>query len=143
MNFEWNITSSDWERNFDKLLIYKKDFGDCLVSNKSKTHKELGIWVAYQRRAYFDGRLSLERTTRLEEIGFIWDPLACEWEQMFACLKDYKNIHGNCNVPQRYKLNLSLGGWVNTQRKKYRKGNLPEDFITKLEAIGFEWKIRR
>ena len=24
----------------------------------------------------------------------------------------YKKIYGDCNVPQKYKLNVKLGGWV-------------------------------
>lgn len=34
------------------------------------------------------------------------------WQQSFENLKIYKNIYGDCNVPQKYKLNVKLGGWV-------------------------------
>ena len=34
------------------------------------------------------------------------------WEQSFENLKIYKHIYGDCNVPQKYKMNVKLGGWV-------------------------------
>jgi hypothetical protein len=34
------------------------------------------------------------------------------WQQSFENLKIYKRIYGDCNVPQKYKLNVKLGGWV-------------------------------
>jgi Helicase associated domain len=34
------------------------------------------------------------------------------WQQSFENLKIYKHIYGDCNVPQKYKLNVKLGGWV-------------------------------
>jgi Helicase associated domain len=34
------------------------------------------------------------------------------WLQSFENLKLYKKIYGDCNVPQKYKMNVKLGGWV-------------------------------
>jgi Helicase associated domain len=34
------------------------------------------------------------------------------WQQSFENLKIYKRIYGDCNVPQKYKMNVKLGGWV-------------------------------
>lgn len=34
------------------------------------------------------------------------------WQQSFENLKVYKQTYGDCNVPQKYKLNTKLGGWV-------------------------------
>jgi hypothetical protein len=66
------------------------------------------------------------------------------WDQMFAKLLKYREIHGDCNVPQRWDEDKELGRWVNTQRIHYRRGDIPDaDRIQKLEAIGFEWNTRR
>jgi Helicase associated domain len=34
------------------------------------------------------------------------------WKQSFENLQVYKKVHGDCNVPQKYKHNNKLGGWV-------------------------------
>jgi len=34
------------------------------------------------------------------------------WEQSFQNLQVYKNVFGDCNVPQKYRGNPKLGGWV-------------------------------
>lgn len=34
------------------------------------------------------------------------------WQQSFENLQVYKRAYGDCNVPQKYKLNIKLGGWV-------------------------------
>ena len=41
-----------------------------------------------------------------------------DWEVRFQQLVDYKRVHGDCNVPQRYKANQQLGIWVSEQRTK-------------------------
>jgi hypothetical protein len=34
------------------------------------------------------------------------------WQQSFENLQVYQRTYGDCNVPQKYKLNIKLGGWV-------------------------------
>jgi len=34
------------------------------------------------------------------------------WQQSFENLQVYKEAYGDCNVPQKYKINTKLGGWV-------------------------------
>ena len=81
------------------------------------------------------------------------------WNERFEELKEYKKVHGNCNVPGRYKKNPSLGRWVETQRKQYHRytkakqegkteaynyaiGMDEEERIAQLEAVGFSWVVR-
>ena len=62
------------------------------------------------------------------------------WDERLQQLEEYKAIHGNCRVPQKYKENPSLGHWVNTQRKRFKSGKLSDERIAQLEAIGLEWE---
>ena len=34
------------------------------------------------------------------------------WQQSYDNLQVYKQAFGDCNVPQKFKMNLKLGGWV-------------------------------
>jgi len=45
------------------------------------------------------------------------------WEAMFQQLVEFKEIHGHCNVPNRWDKNPKLGIWVQHQRHNQKKGN--------------------
>ena len=81
--------------------------------------------------------LSEDRVSRLEALGFDWDPFTTAWEKMFAELVGYKEVHGDCNVPKRWPENLRLATWVGTQRSGRDK--LSEDKVSRLEALRFDW----
>ena len=91
-----------------------------------------------QRQWFKSGKLSDERIAQLDAIGFEWE-ISSSWAERLQQLEEYKAIHGNCRVPQRYKENPSLGIWVNTQRHRFKSGKLPDEQIAQLEAIGFQW----
>jgi hypothetical protein len=48
-------------------------------------------------------------------------------------------VHGDCNVPKRYKANPQLGSWVKNQRKQAK---LDDEKINKLNDIGFLWNAK-
>lgn len=64
---------------------------------------------------------------------------------MYQRLATFKKTHDHCSVPNRYQEDPSLGCWVSTQRRLYKKaqlhrgeGLLPER-SNRLETLGFEW----
>lgn len=75
----------------------------------------------------------------MEAIGFIWDKPEYDWNKMFAALEKFKEQFDDCDVPLRWPENPKLGIWVVTQRTRYKKGNLSEEQIERLEEKGFVW----
>ena len=70
--------------------------------------------------------------------------LNCSWELMLAEAKKYYRKHGDLMVPAKYKTEtgLSLGNWLNVQRKIYSgkaNGFLTEEQIAQLDALGIVW----
>jgi hypothetical protein len=63
-----------------------------------------------------------------------------QWNEMFDKLVEYKRVHGDTNVPQRYKEVAKLGPWVNQQRQKRKRGKVPDYRIQKLDSIQFLWE---
>lgn len=72
------------------------------------------------------------------------------FEEHFQSLLEFKDLHGHCNVPHRYKENTSLGNWCNNIRTSYRKMKdggsatsyrLTNEQIRSLEKIGFKWRV--
>jgi hypothetical protein len=71
------------------------------------------------------------------------------WEAQLTRLAAYKKTHGDCNVPQRWAEDRTLGTWVNGQRKCKRKLDCGDPHpgmtvarVARLEALGFDWVPR-
>ncbi|GMI14727.1 hypothetical protein TrLO_g12523 [Triparma laevis f. longispina] len=132
-----------WDLKYGMLKRYYEVNGDCLVPWEFETIEgvKLGSWVRGQRKAYNKGKLSADRVAMLDEIGFVWDPLAAVWEENFQVLTNFKNVEGDCLVPRRFKTveGINIGSWVQSQRAEKKKGKLSADRVEKLDKIGFVW----
>jgi len=131
--------TANWEALFQALVAFKENQGHCGVPRRWSENPQLGRWVSYQRHVYKKGRLSEERVARLEALGFEWDPVRADLEEMFRALVAFKGKQGHCNVPFSWSENPELGRWVPRQRHAFRKGKLSEERVARLEALGFEW----
>ena len=65
------------------------------------------------------------------------------WEQRFDDLLKYREMHGDVLVPSSYTTadGANLGKWVAQQRWKKRRNQLCEDFVARLDDIGFVWGV--
>ena len=127
-----------WNQRFQELKDYKKKHGDCNVPRNYERNPALGEWIHTQRKTRYD--MSPERRIQLESVGFKWRKAAPNhalWNQRFQELKNYKKIHGDCNIAKRNKNNPQLGLWVQTQRSKRER--MLEERKAKLNNIGFQW----
>lgn len=81
------LNNEQWDSNFEKLIEYKREHGDCLVPKRYAADPKLGTWVETQRVQYKklqrsatdvdtavtpNKRLNAERLKKLESIGFAW-----------------------------------------------------------------------
>ncbi len=132
--------SENWDEKFGELQAFKDHYGHCSVPSRWPENKQLGMWVSTQRLLARGGKLRRERTERLSDLGFIWDPFEAYWEEMFSALVKYQSSYGNCNVPAEAREHRELGKWVNRQRMLYRRGSLTPSRINRFNQIGFVWK---
>ena len=120
-----------------------KDSQDALVpvSYETASKLKLGLWVSNQRKDF--SKLSKIRLSRLNAIGFVWDVFEYNWEQMFSELERYKKENGDALVPATYETasKVKLGSWVSVQRKK--SAQLSESRVSRLNSIGFIWRVKR
>ncbi|GFH61858.1 hypothetical protein CTEN210_18334 [Chaetoceros tenuissimus] len=152
IGFNWNETKNNsWFMRFEELKQYKLQYGDCNV--KSDEKKKLMEWVRKQRYRYKHSKMSEERISMLNSIGFSWTKTK-KWHDHFEALKQYKLQYGDCNVPPRMKYDgvvhspgtYQLGSWLRYQRDQYKKmlkglpNHLTKDRIDLLESIGFNQK---
>jgi superfamily II DNA or RNA helicase len=142
LGFEWDVLAADWELYFSKLQSFKSQNGHCRVPSGRKDDIRFETWISRQRRFYLTGRLPPDRIARLEAIGYEWRPHVSDWERSFSKLQSFKSQNGHCRVPIPYESDIRFGSWVTVQRYTYSKGKIPPDRIARLEALGFEWKVR-
>ena len=57
-------------------------------------------------------------------------------------LRLYKKQNGNCDVPQNYKDDRSLGLWVGVQRRSKKNEKLSAERTQRLNDLGFKWSMR-
>jgi hypothetical protein len=122
----------NWEHMHAQLVAFKEANGHCNVLVESGP---LGTWCHSQRQYRKRGILSQERISRLDAIGFIWEPFGAAWNEMYAEAVDFKKVHGHLNAPYKRK----LWGWLIHQREKRKRSALSQERINLLDAIGFCW----
>lgn len=113
----------------------------------SSSSRQLGIWVANQRRNFKKGTLSKDRQNLLDDIDFVWDAPEAMWNDQYQRLLDYQKqqIAGGKErltstlVPQHYLRDPQLAIWVKEQRQNRKNGVLTAERLELLEKIGFVW----
>ena len=103
----WDRRDATWEQRFAELAAFRKREGHFGVPRAQ--YRLLATWLAGQRRLKASGRLSAERTRRLDEVGCPWEPHDAKWEQRFIELVAFRAQHGHCTVPHTYPENPPLG----------------------------------
>ena len=142
LGFIWDQLQYQWEKGFDALYIYSQENEDCDVPARYETIDgyALGQWVGVQSKNAKRGTLSVERTERLNKLGFVWDVNEAKWERAFALLKVYKDIKGDCLIERREKYNdFGLGSWVSVQRRSRENKTLSSGKIKRLDELDFNW----
>ena len=74
----------------------------------------------------------------------VWNSIDAKWERCYAEAALYYEKHGSLNLAPKYvsPSGIRLGAWVENQRAYYLKGELSDDKIRRLEAIGMLWEGR-
>ncbi len=146
IGFDWVPYDDRWLDMFDRLQAYHAKHGHCRVPDEWPSDPKLARWVRTQRARHSQHKLSPERVAKLGDINFDWVPARDmdeierrTWAEMFARLELYREKYGDTLVPQSWKTDRSLAGWVSKQRTNFSRGLILPERIQRLQQIGFEW----
>lgn len=137
INFVWDKNQEIWERRYDELLQFKKEFGHVNVPMKYKT---LGQWVTKHRKAYRAGTLEQRRIDRLNEVGFMWDVKEWQFQRRLDEVRAFREKNGHIDVRVT---DGQFGSWFYSRRKEYiqylngENTTLSESHRLALEEVGF------
>lgn len=158
LGFSWALRQShtSWSDRFAELKEFRRENGHCNVPKIYTDNPSLGYWVNEQRFQY--RRLMKKKSSYMNEekihllagLDFKWSMRESNssWENWLKELRDYKALHGDVDVPLKYRHNPALGAFVNRQRTEYRKlqqklqTSLNDERISNLNEFGFKWAIR-
>ena len=147
LGIRWNHRlEAAWEKGFASAQKYRTEHGDLLVPvrYRDKNDFALGEWIVYNRQRYLGGNLTQNRIERLEAIGMVWSTSNDLWEQNYAAATQYYLEHGDLEVPIKYETpsGFGLGAWLGAQRAAHKAGELPQEQVERLDALGMDWTNR-
>ena len=125
-----NRNDRQWNESYQAARLYFEAHGslDVPVAYVSPDGCALGKWVKRQRYTRLNpekscGVLTPERIARLDAIGMQWDK-PDPWQHRYELAQEYKKIHGNLDIPAKYKTadGIWLGRWVYDQKKLLQSG---------------------
>lgn len=147
LGIRWNHRlEAAWDKGFASAQKYRTEHGDLLVPvrYRDKNDFALGEWIVYNRQRYLGGNLTQNRIERLEAIGMVWSTSNDLWEQNYAAATQYYLEHGDLEVPIKYETpsGFGLGVWLGAQRAAHKAGELPQEQVERLDALGMDWTNR-
>lgn len=143
LGIRWNHRlEAAWEKGFASAQKYRTEHGDLLVPvrYRDKNDFALGEWIVYNRQRYLGGNLTQNRIERLEAIGMVWSTSNDLWEQNYAAATQYYLEHGDLEVPIKYETPSGFG--LGAQRAAHKAGELPQEQVERLDALGMDWTNR-
>ena len=143
----WETRSETaWARGLEAARRYRQRYGDLQVPSAYKDADgfALGNWIRNTRSRFGSGGLKESQIRELDALGMVWNNIDAKWERCYAEAALYCEKHGSLNLAPKYvsPSGIRLGAWVENQRAYYLKGELSDDKIRRLEAIGMLWEGR-
>ncbi|MBE5898681.1 MAG: hypothetical protein E7279_03680 [Lachnospiraceae bacterium] len=140
IGMSWDRFDEKWEMGFHCAKKYYEENGDINFVPKELEVDgfNLNKWLHTQRDRNNKGKLSEERKSRLDALGFKWSVHEAFWERGYENAVSYKKAHGNLKLPTGYECEdgFKLKSWLSNQQTRYRKGTLTDVQIEKLMGIG-------
>lgn len=141
-----DLAEERWNRNFRALRAYYEQYGDLDVPQNYVTTDGLHLGqfvknVRHLKDTKYRRCLTPSRVIMLTEMGMIWDVNEYRWKCGYDHAKAYFTENGNLITSKRYTSpdGFKLGIWLTYQRGKRDEGELSEERIEMLDAIGMVW----
>jgi hypothetical protein len=148
--------SEQWHERFAELIKFNNEHGHSLVPVNWQPNIPLALWVKRQRYQYQlkskenkHSTLTDERQEALETLGFIWDSRGIAWEEKYAELCTFSELHGHCTIAHYFPKTSPLAIWVKCQRRQFklfgdnRRSSITPERVARLNRLGFDWSPQR
>jgi superfamily II DNA or RNA helicase len=139
-------STQSWNEHYGALLKFVEVEGHSKVPDHHVVIMEshelpLGNWVHNQRSFGKNGTLPEDRKRKLESVrGWVWDIREFLYQRSFEAMSTYIEKEGHSRIEAKYVTThdgeeITLGHWAAKQRHEYRRGNLPDERIKRLQQL--------
>jgi len=146
--------SDQWTERFAELVQYKAKYGHCSVPYSWSRNRPLSQWVKRQRhqcKLKSEGKhsnLNDKREAMLQQLGFVWDSRAANWDERFEELRAFQQEFGHCQVTKTNPKYRPLAVWLKRQRHYSRlfiagdrTTGMTNDRMSKLVELGVKLNL--
>lgn len=144
IKFQWDPLDEYWTTQYSALTHFRKQNPDRWPNQKEKSqNNKLYNWCIAQRMLFSQNKLSKNRVTLLDKIGFQWNQDEEAWVQNYKNLIEFRKLHPASwpeildSSPDKNKLSI----WCNNQRVSFKKDKLSQDRIDLLNKIRFRFGV--
>ena len=137
LGMNWtNRFDAAWDETLEEAKAWLERAGEIPKDAVSRRGNQLRKWFVENKRKAAQGKLSPERTEKINSIK-IPEKKEINWLEAAA---DYQKEHGSLEVPPKYvtRDGLKLGDWIDNIRKDGRE-KLSNTDAEKLDALGMRW----
>eukprot|EP00985_Skeletonema_marinoi_P021764 scaffold13537_cov142-Skeletonema_marinoi.AAC.2 len=145
IDFVWDAKEATWEERLKEIVEYKNEHGNALVPSEYHDNPQLGNWVQWQRVQYNRrqkgqaSNLTDERVAKLNEMGFVWEPLEAVWQSKYDKLHNFYKRYGHTKIPLGEQEHKELYEWC--MRQRYSKS--PRQRYDQLKKVNFDFFTRK
>lgn len=127
-----------WLDNYTLIKQFIYEYGiEKLTRDTVCQGFNVGTWIDTQRTNYKKGKLSEKRIKLLSDIGVVLNPHEATWNKFIKnlseCLKQNTKIVGKTIFN-----NKKIGQQISTYKRRYKKGQFPEERYLQLKALGID-----
>jgi superfamily II DNA or RNA helicase len=131
----WDRPQAAWMAAYRELCAFKNEHGhfEVPVTHRTGDGIKLNEWQGTQRDTARAGKLTTQRKTLLDAIGFPFDPAEARWARRYHQLTDAITRHGS---PRNLPPGCPEAIWLESQHLAHHHGKLPDHKIILLEQAG-------
>lgn len=131
-----------FEKKFLALVAWGRQHGHFNISRNDR----LNNTALYFRKLHKRGTLAVEKVQHLKDLGFDFtqgDNFLEIREKRLKQVERFFKANGHGHITPLNEPHKGLNNWLIFQRKKYKEGSLPEDFMSRMEAAGVDWNHKK
>ena len=135
------LDDDKWNEKYELLLEFVDEFKKLPKQNEEYRDVKICQWISNQCENYKHGRISIDKIEKLENIKYDdkkiwkWSTNNDIWNDRYELLLEFIEKYKKLPVGKNEYKTIKIGLWCQTQRCKYKKNELSEDRIEKLENI--------
>lgn len=164
IGMDWDPRETDFQWRLLLLRSYSILYGNASPPRNTRFRGiDLGTFVHSQKQMYYKGTLDPKHKKALEEVGVVFEPpkkakksratskavgefpdlepwQKAQFHAKYEIAIAFRKEYGHLYIPAGFTfLDVKIGDWLNTQRRKYRMGTLHPYYVEKLNEIGIDW----